>query len=274
MESSIQIDICYIHQALESLLPIDAPSTPLRTFCDDDQLGPQPTPQTIADHPFSSPSPINQSSTAPTHAANFVHYKKAIQGPDFPHWQESMHQEIVRLFVTTKTATYRPDLTMATIPAEARIGRANPIIVKKEDKLDPTKIEWRTRLTYDEIKRKNRAPHPTSSSTIDSLAVKLLYNSIVSDRKAILSSIDLKDFYLNSQCKKAYLTLINGLSSSQIKSSSRYNPFTRHCSSYPGNRQRYVWHGRRRTSLPTRTSSSFSSTRFPYVSPHTRIVFS
>ena len=190
---------------------IESPSTPLRTFCDDDQLGPQPTPRTIADHPFSSPSPINQPSTAPTHAANFVHYKKAIQGPDFHHWQESMHQEIIRLFVTTKTAKYCPDLTMASIPAEARIGRANPIIVKKEDKLDPTKIEWRTRLTYDEIKRKNRAPHPTSSSTIDSLAVKLLYNSIVSDRKAILSSIDLKDFYLNSQCEKAYLTLINGL---------------------------------------------------------------
>lgn len=204
-------------QGANTTLDPPTPATPTHTFCPDDITSSLPTPNTIADHPFSSPSPIN----APQ--ANFVHYSKAIRGPDYQHWQDSMNAEIIRLFITTKTAIYRPDLTIDTIPSEARVGNANPVIKKKEDKIDPSKIEYRTRLTFDELKLKKTPttnssivpptiePRITASSTIDSLAVKLLYNSIVSDHEAIFSSIDVKDWYLNSSCKTAYLLIRNGI---------------------------------------------------------------
>ena len=204
-------------QGANTILEPPTPSTPPHSFCPDDIISSVPTPHTIADHPFSSPSPIN----APQ--ANFVHYSKAIRGPDYQHWQDSMHAEIVRLFITTKTALYRPDLTIDTIPSDARVGNANPVIKKKENKIDPSQIEYRTRLTFHEINRKRTPttntsieppiiePRITASSTIDSLAVKLLYNSIVSDHEAIFSSIDVKDWYLNSSCDTAFLLIRNGI---------------------------------------------------------------
>ena len=82
-------------------------------------------------------------------------------------------------------------------PQGARVATANPIIKTKLDPLDHNKIiEYRTRVTWG---RASPTDHPTASSTIDTTAAKLFLNSAVSDHTAVLSTVDVDDFYLNSK---------------------------------------------------------------------------
>ena len=180
--------------------------------CDEPFIEMPATPTAIADTPFiSSPMPH-----LPEFQANYLHYMQAIKGPEINQWRKSMHHEVVRLIDTTKTARYRPDLTIHNIPEGSRFADANPIIVKKANKVDPTVTDYRTRLTWHERKRKAHGtslptpPRETTSSTIDTLAVKILLNSIISDPNAIFSTLDLNDFYLHTALgdgKKGYLRL-------------------------------------------------------------------
>jgi hypothetical protein len=115
-----------------------------------------------------------------------------------------MHTEVVRLLTKTKSMKYKPD---GIIPPGAKHATANPVIKIKYDPLDPTRItEWRTRITYG--REKSLDDHPTSSSTTDSTAMKLLLNSAVSDPNAVLSTVDVSDFYLHSSLTTpAYLSI-------------------------------------------------------------------
>jgi hypothetical protein len=136
--------------------------------------------------------------------ALFVHYEKAIRGPNYRTWQNSMHTEILRLTQKTKSMSYKPD---GIIPPGSKHATANPVIKIKLDPLDPSNvIEYRTRLTWG--REKSTDDHPTSSSTIDTTAMKLMLNSTVSDPNAVLSTIDVSDFYLHSKlAKPAYLSV-------------------------------------------------------------------
>ena len=114
---------------------MDPPPPSVHSFRPDDIITTLTTPHTIADHPFSSPSPIN----APPSQANFVHYFKAIQGPDFQHWQDSLNadsSEIIRLFITTITAKYRPDLLSATLIQSSKRKRTRSTQQKSTGALD------------------------------------------------------------------------------------------------------------------------------------------
>ena len=137
------------------------------------------------------------------HQANFVHYEKAIRGPDLLTWQASMDTEMRRLVIKTKTMTLQPNGTVP--PPGSKTATANPVIRRK---LDPTDhsitTEFRTRMTWG--REPSAGDHPTSSSTFDTTAVKLFLNSVVSDHDSIVSTIDITDFYLNSKLEKpAYL---------------------------------------------------------------------
>ena len=123
--------------------------------------------------------------------AFFVHYEKAIQGHNHEQWIQSMDTEMHRLIHKTKSMEYVPD---NIVPDNVKIGIANPVIVEK---MRPDGIEFRTRLTWS--KNLVVTEGPTSSSTVDLTAVKLLLNSIVSDPNARCSVIDISDFYLNSK---------------------------------------------------------------------------
>jgi hypothetical protein len=136
--------------------------------------------------------------------ALYVHYEKAIRGPHHALWQSSMHTEILRLLNKTKSMAYKPD---GIVPPGAKHATANPVIKIKYDPLDTTSItELRTRLTWG--REKSLDDHPTSSSTTDSTAMKLLLNSTVSDPTSVLSTVDVSDFYLHSSLNTpAYLSV-------------------------------------------------------------------
>ena len=102
-----------------------------------------------------------------------------------------MDTEMRRLVIKTKSMEYIPD---GIAPPNTKIGVANPVIAEK---LRMDGIEFRTRLTWS--KNITVTEGPTSSSTVDLTAVKLLLNSIVSDPNANCSVIDISDFYLNSK---------------------------------------------------------------------------
>jgi hypothetical protein len=137
-------------------------------------------------------SPIEYPSTSEgAPKAFYVHYEKAIQGMNHDKWIESMDTEMRRLITKTGSMEYLPD---GIAPSNAKIGMANPIIAEKI-RMDGS--EFRTRLTWS--KNIVVTDGPTSSSTVDLTAVKLLLNSIVSDPHAKCSVIDISDFYLNSK---------------------------------------------------------------------------
>jgi hypothetical protein len=172
------------HSSLSEGVYLPAPSRPLQ---------PAPAPQVEESNP-------GQSTAHPT--AYYVHYEQSIRGPDLLTWQTSMDTEMRRLITKTNSMTYLPS---GIVPHGAKVATANPITKRKLDPLDHSiTTEFRTRLTW------GREPisdaHPTSSSTIDTTAVKLFLNSVVSDHTSIVSTIDITDFYLNSKLDKpAYL---------------------------------------------------------------------
>ena len=114
-----------------------------------------------------------------------------------------MDTEIRRLVTKTGSMSLKLD---NIVPTGARVATANPIIKTKYDPTDHSKIiEYRTRLTWGRAAPSDDA-HITASSTIDTTAVKLFFNSVVSDPVAILSTVDVSDIYLNSKLKTpAYL---------------------------------------------------------------------
>jgi hypothetical protein len=62
------------------------------------------------------------------------------------------------------------------IPPGAKVSTGNPVIKEKLDPLDHSRVtEYRTRMTWG--REKEPGDHPTSSSTIDTTAMKLLLNS-------------------------------------------------------------------------------------------------
>lgn len=129
-------------------------------------------------------------------SASFVHYLQSIKGPDYERWEESMHTEMVRLITKTKSMTLMPS---NTVPEGARVGHANPITKIKYSPLDAAEaIEWRTRLSWNQSALEDAIARITSSTTADTTLVKLLINSAISDPNAVLSTIDVDDFYLNT----------------------------------------------------------------------------
>ena len=163
---------------------------------------PPPSPATITyvhpTPPIAISNPIHRSDLSTSEGANFaffVHYEKAIKGPNYETWRTSMDTEMRRLITKTKSMALKSD---GIVPANARVATANPVPISKTDPLDPTRIiEYRTRLTWGRVH--HPTSHPTTSSTIDTTAVKLLLNSAISDPHAILSTVDISDFYLNSK---------------------------------------------------------------------------
>ena len=153
--------------------------------------------------PHITTQPITDGNILPLeHSAFYVHYEKAIRGPDYATWQTSMDTEMHRLITKTGSMSLKID---NIVPPGAKVAFGNPIIKSKLDPLDHSKIiEYRTRLTWGKVN--NPTNHITTSSTIDTTAVKLFLNSVVSDPKAIVSTVDISDFYLNSKLKSpAYL---------------------------------------------------------------------
>ena len=135
----------------------------------------------------------------------YITYLRSIQGPKLPHWQASAHTEVLRLVEKTKTLELQP--LDSQPPPDADVATVNPIIKEKLNPLDPTITdEYRTRWTWGHTSQTDTDEHPTSSSTIDTTAVKLMLNSVVSDHKAVLTTMDISDFYLHSKLDKpAYL---------------------------------------------------------------------
>jgi hypothetical protein len=143
-------------------------------------------------------SPLTADATFPTVASSafFVHYLQSIQGPDLARWEESMHTEMVRLITKTNSMTLQPD---NIVPPGARVGHANPITKTKYSPDDASlAIEWRTRLTWNREALDDLVARITASTTADPALVKFLINSAISDPNAVLSSIDIDDFYLNT----------------------------------------------------------------------------
>jgi hypothetical protein len=153
-----------------------------------------------------SPAPSNgQPSDAPS--AFFVHYLQSIAGSDHEKWEDSMHTEILRLVLKTKSMTLIPS---NIVPEGARVGHANPITKTKYSPTDASQpIEWRTRLSWNESAFADAIARITASTTADTTLVKLLINSAISDPNAELSTIDVDDFYLNTLLK--YLAFLCAL---------------------------------------------------------------
>ena len=59
-------------------------------------------------------------------------------------------------------------------------------------------IEWRTRLTWNREALDDLVARITASTTADPTLVKFIINSAISDPNAVLSTIDIDDFYLNT----------------------------------------------------------------------------
>lgn len=166
-----------------------SPIAPLSTSIDPIQLfvsegGVPPAPELTVDHAINLPS------------AFYVHYLQSIEGSDHSRWEESMHTEMVRLITKTKSMTLQPD---NIVPSGARVGHANPITKIKYSPSDASSpIEWRTRLTWNREALDDLVTRITASTTADPTLVKFLINSAISDPNAILSTIDIDDFYLNT----------------------------------------------------------------------------
>ena len=199
-------------------VPVTRPSSPLNVKSSSTtQLFASPSTTSTPDAPSGPIDPIQLSrfvseggvppatppvvdATFPTVAASssafYVHYLQSIQGSDLERWEESMHTEIVRLVSKTKSMTLQPD---NIIPPGARVGHANPITKIKYSPDDASwAIEWRTRLTWNREALDDLVARITASTTADPTLVKLLINSAISDPNAVLSTIDIDDFYLNT----------------------------------------------------------------------------
>jgi hypothetical protein len=83
----------------------------------------------------------------------------------------------------------------------------NPVIRVKRDLITNEIVDHRTRLTWG-LQARPEDPTVNSSSVIASPAVKLLFNSVVSDPYAQLSTIDLNYFYYQSRIPTDYCRLL------------------------------------------------------------------
>ena len=186
------------------ITPVTTPMVPLSTMSPLESEGarssfpPPPLQPTNLTDTLSSEGaggPSDGQNDPQSNLAMYVYYQKAIRGPNFYTWQDSMNTEMDRLVNKTKSMSYKPD---GIIPPGAKVSTGNPVIKEKLDPLDHSRVtEYRTRMTWG--REKEPGDHPTSSSTIDTTAMKLLLNSTVSDHTALLSTIDISDFYLHSQ---------------------------------------------------------------------------
>jgi hypothetical protein len=118
-------------------------------------------------------------------------WRAARDGPNKPRWIKALIEEFVRLVTTTKTM--KPIL-MQNIPHDRRqdITYISP---QCKEKLVDGEITSRVRLAAggDKINYEG----PTTAQVADMSAVKILINSVVSD-KAQWATADIKDFYLGT----------------------------------------------------------------------------
>ena len=176
--------------ALPTTAQPNHPVDPIQLFASEGGVLPDPA-ITIATYP-------------PMSSANYVHYLQSIAGSDHARWEESMDTEMIRLITKTKSMTLH---NSNIVPAGARIGHANPITKIKYSPSDASQpVEWRTRITWNESALDDATARITASTTADTTLVKLLINSAISDPHAVLSTIDVADFYLNTKlANPAYL---------------------------------------------------------------------
>ena len=124
-------------------------------------------------------------------AGHPLKWRAALKGPNRARWIKALSEEFVRLVRTTKTM--KPIL-MKDIPPDRR-GDITYISPQCKEKVVDKEITERVRLAAggDKINYDG----PTTAHVADISAVKILINSVVSD-KALWATADIKDFYLGT----------------------------------------------------------------------------
>ena len=125
-------------------------------------------------------------------SGNPLKFTAALKGPNAAHWNKAQCEELIRLVRTTETMhailwddipeDRRNDITYYNPQTREKMGTNDTVIYRVRGAAGGDKIN------YD---------GPTSAQTADMVAVKILLNSVVSD-KAQWASADIKDFYLGT----------------------------------------------------------------------------
>lgn len=144
----------------------------------------------------------------------------AKNGPDKASWRRALDEEIIRLVRTSATLKA---VMIKDIPASRRkdITYFNP--QPKEKQRQDGGIEYRVRgaVGGDKINFNG----PTAAQTADMAAVKILINSVVSD-KAEWATADIKDFYLGTPlARPEYMRIQLQLLSDEVIEQLKLRPF-------------------------------------------------
>jgi hypothetical protein len=125
-------------------------------------------------------------------------YRSACKGPERERWLKAGAEEFQRLLTETSTMRF---IKWQDRPADRKVSYYNPQ-VKVKVKLDGS-TEYRVRGTYGGNITDYEGP--TSAQTADMVSIKILLNSVVSDRASFMT-MDIKDFYLGTPMdKKEYM---------------------------------------------------------------------